>query len=254
MLAEQDAGTATDIDVPEGWLAIDAAYGGYVVTLAAHAAAATAPAHTAWAIDVQFTGVIRPGPARVLTRTLHAGRATSTIQVRIEQDGGQRVIAVAKLAAGASPPLWRQRFDPSELPPPEASGWRPTPYGRLAWEDRVEVRRIDARLHPDAPTRAWVRLVAGTGASALPAFEAAPLLLDPLPSGLFGLPTPPVNVPTIEFALHVLPVEVETGAWHLVSQRLIGGTADTLIEESALWDRSGEMVAVARQVRRVMHG
>jgi len=243
------------VDVSPSWLAIEAAFGGYVLSIAAGAVERLAPDLTPLSITAEFLGSVRPGPLETVTEYIHAGRQSATARVSLEQ-GHPKAVALAKLlrltpdspdALGVG-----TRIDTAALPDPETLGRREMSYGRLPWEDQVELRLFDEPLDPTRAVRGWVRLTGDEPSDSTSAFSRAPLLLDPLPSGLYGRQPYPANVPTVEITMHAAPVHIHTGEWHFVTQQTRWASADAAIEDSTLHDRAGAFVAVVRQTRRIV--
>ncbi len=248
MLSPEPDDVVTELDIPDGWLAVEAVYGGYVAHLLNDAARAAHPGLSAVSSTVEFLGSVRPGSAAVRTRTVRAGGSSATVSVVLEQ-GHARVVGLARLVDVAPSGGLGRMLGPAPMSP-DACVVPEVPYGRLTYEQHVELRLTPERLHPDSDTVGWVRLTGGT--RRMSAFLAAPLLLDSLPSGLYGLDAPPRNMPTVEFTTHAAPVDIDAGGWHLARLRSLWTGEDTVIDQATLIDVGGRVVATATQTRRVV--
>jgi len=246
---DPDAREATVV-FSKDWLAVEAIYGGHVVSRLI-AALDDLPGYEVRAVTVHFFGSVRAGEATVSTEVEHRGSTTATVSARLRQ-GHQRALAVAKLATGGDEGM-AESIDLDGLRGPDEVEIAAASYGRLPYEEFIESRALPGGSEegpmPGA-SRAWVRLRQG-GDLSVPV--AAPLLLDALVPGAYSIPPVPSNVPTVEFSVHVTPGEVRATSWHLATQSLIWASADLCVEESALYDAAGTVVAKARQTRRVLH-
>lgn len=242
-----------EVGVDPRWLAIDAIYGGYVASLAAETASRFRPELVPLSMTVEFLGSIRPGSATVAASLLHSGRHSATAAVTLSQ-GHVKAVAHAKLLDCADGAHITSVADLSEAPNPELLGHRPTAYGRLPWEDQVELRGLAEPLSPLEPVRGWARILPGrlTPKGEVSGIIGAPLLLDVMPSGLFGVEPLPVNVPTVAFTVHASTRPVVVGEWYFVSQQLAAAGTTFAIEDGTLHDSDGVFIASARQTRRVI--
>lgn len=243
-----------DVAVDGCWLAIDATYGGFVVSLTAEAVTRFRPDLVPLSMTVEFLGSLRPGSATVDAFLLHSGRHSATASVTLSQGHAKAVAHAKMLDPGDGGAQLLTIADLSDVAPPESLLHLPTVYGRLPWEDQVELRRLEEPLSPLTPVRGWARIVPGAVGrrEQLSAIVGAPLLLDVMPSGLYGEEPLPMNVPTVEFTIHASTKPVEVGEWYFVSQQLSAAGTTFSIEDATLHDRNGSFVAASRQTRRVV--
>lgn len=195
----------------------------------------------------------------VHTEVVRSGRRTSTLVGSLVQDGKERLRTIATFGDldGPDPGPDAERrsgfddlvgLEPPDIPPPDAC------QGRTSLEQGVDLAiasRVDVRIDPDSaePGRAaraevagWIRFADGRPTDAL----ALPLFADAFPPSLFSVLGRIGWVPTIELTVH-LRARPRPG-WVLArfsTDDLQGGR---LIEDGALWDEGGTLVARSRQL------
>jgi acyl-CoA thioesterase len=230
--------------------------GGYLLALAAQALRQCTPTHPdPLSITVHY---LRPGlpgqPCRIDTRLLRSGRTLSTVRATLSQDGSARLellAAMGALATGATaaPPVLT--LPPPDMPPPDDCRPRSAPAQGVALPI---LQRLDLRLHPDdarpgavgaARLRGWVRFVDGREPDAL----ACLLMADAFPPAVFGLLGLVGWVPTIELTVHL---RARPAPGWMIGRFCAHDLADgRVIEDGALWDARGRLVAQSRQLALV---
>ncbi len=251
-----DASTAFAGQVHARWNIGANPNGGYLLALATQALRQCTPGQPdPLSISVHY---LRPGlsglPCRIDTQVLRAGRTISTVRASLQQQGSARLEVLAAMGdlgapEAAAPPLLMPARP--ELPPPEQCP------RRSAMAQGVELpilQQLDVRLHPEhaAPGAAgrarisgWIRFHDGRAPDAL----ACLLLADAFPPAVFGLLGMVGWVPTIELTVHLrrrpAPGWVLGEFW---SDDLSDGR---VIEDGALWDSTGQLVAQSRQLALV---
>ncbi len=244
--------------------------GGYLLAIAAQALRQATPDQPEpLSITAHF---LRPGlagqPCQIDTRLLRQGRQLSTARATLTQAGGVRLevlAAMGRLGASASPgaaPLLATPAPPPpelslprpEMPPPEAC------VGRSGAAQGVELpilNRLEIRLHPQqaapgaagrATVSGWIRFADGRAPDALSCL----LMVDAFPPAVFGLLGMVGWVPTIELTVHLR--RRPAPGW-LLGQFWTDDLSDgRLIENGALWDSAGQLVAQSRQLALVRVG
>ena len=228
--------------------------GGYLLALAAQALRQRTPAHPdALSITVHY---LRPGlagqPCRIETELLRSGRQLSTLRATLVQDGKARLellAAMGNLGKPAAAPLLSLPMP--KMPPPEACLPRSAPAQGV---ELPILQRLDVRLHPDeakpggagrARISGWIRFTDDRAPDAL----ACLLLADAFPPAVFGLLGQVGWVPTIELTVHLRRrpapgwVLGQFGSHDLADGRIV--------EDGALWDAAGHLVAQSRQLALV---
>lgn len=233
--------------------------GGYLLALAAQALRQATPTQPdALSITVHY---LRPGlagqPCRIDTQVLRSGRTLSTARATLVQDGGARLellaamgdLGAAGTSSGAPAPLLTLPMP--QIPPPEACPGRSAPAQGVALPI---LERLDIRLHPDealpgaagrARVTGWIRFADGRAPCALGCL----LMADAFPPAVFGLLGVVGWVPTVELTVHLR--RRPAPGW-LLGQFWSNDLADgRVVEDGALWDASGQLVAQSRQLALV---
>jgi acyl-coenzyme A thioesterase PaaI-like protein len=266
----------------EGWLIGHAVNGGVLMALGLRAAAEglTASGHTSplsW--SAHFLSAAVAGPVEVVVEVLRTGRTVSSVQVRVVQPdaagpraggrdavgpdagGPDREAAVERVRLVATfgdvrrtDPVHRAPTPPT-LPPPEEC----LPATREASPAAAAIRmldRLDVRIDP--PTagfavgrparrgliRAWLRMRDGRE----PDLAMLPFAVDALMPVSFDLGVPGW-APTLELTGQVLGDPAP--GWLLVELSTDTVVGDLLVEDAAVWDSTGRLVARSRQLAGV---
>ena len=140
------------------------------------------------------------------------------------------------------------------MPPPAAC---PARSATAQGVDLPLLQRLDVRLHPDeavpgaagrAQLSGWIRFADGRAPDAL----ACLLMVDAFPPAVFGLLGMVGWVPTVELTVHLRRRPAPgwlLGRFH--SHDLSDGR---MVEDGALWDSAGQLVAQSRQLALVRQG
>lgn len=230
--------------------------GGYLLALAAQALRMTTPAQPdPLSITVHY---LRPGlgaqPCRIETQVLRSGRQLSTVRATLLQQGDARLEVIAAMGVlvaaevAPAPVLTRPR---PEMPPPEACPVRSAPAQGV---ELPILKSLDIRLHPghavpgtarQAQVGGWIRFADGRAPDPI----ACLLMADAFPPAVFGLLGAVGWVPTIELTVHLRRRPVAGWLQGLfTSTDLSDGR---VVEDGALWDAQGHLVAQSRQLALV---
>jgi acyl-CoA thioesterase len=218
------------------------------------AIAAVVPQPDPFSVTTHFLSVAKPGPAEVATEVVRVGKGHSTAVARLIQDGREvlRTLAVfGDLGAIEGPTV--VTVAPPALPPPEeCDRGRPAPsLPKIA--DRLDVFTAPGTTswlsgsHNDvAELGGWIRLRDGREPDAVSLVFFADAFPPPV-LNLSAVTTP--WVPTIELTVHVRarPAPGLLRAWFR-TRALVGGYLE---EDGELWDSSGKLVAMSRQLARI---
>jgi acyl-CoA thioesterase len=230
--------------------------GGYLLALVGQALRQCTPAQPdALSITVHY---LRPGlpgqPCRIDTQVLRTGRTLSTVRATLVQDGSARLEVLAAMgqlgapSATAAPLITRPM---PAMPPPVACHTRSASAQGV---DLPILQRLDVRLHPDeaqpgaagrARVSGWIRFADGRAPDAL----ACLLMADAFPPAVFGLLGMVGWVPTLELTVHLR--RRPAPGWLLGQFWSDDLSENRVIEDGALWDSSGQLVAQARQLALV---
>ena len=264
-LSAFDADTAvrpeSGVAGPGRWLATltdrwhigDKPNGGYVLAIAARAIAGALPEHPhPFTVTAHYLRPSQAGPAEIDVEVVRTGRKMATATASLVQDGKERIRVLATfgdLTEATGPTVLRG--NPPEIPAPEDC-----PSGRDRPGHYIPssiAERTDMRLHPDtgwvtgrpsgiAEIAAWTRFADGR--------EPDPLSLlffaDALPPAVFEVLEEGTWMPTIELTVHVRALP--SPGWlraRMGTRFLVDGYLE---EDGELWDSTGRLVAISRQL------
>jgi len=239
-------------EVPTHWLVGRGANGGFLAALAARAAEATA-GRPLRSLALHFVAAPAAGPLAVAATVERAGRVTSAVSLRLEQDGRPQVLGLATLSElpatglawddGGEPPLAR-RLAESPPVPADAAG---VPEFMGNYDMRWGLGSLPG-AGTAYETGGWLR-------TAAPRALDAPLvaaLADGWPPAAFAATDRFLLAPTLDLTVHVrrpLPPAGMDPSEHVLvrfSTRLaVGGVWE---EDGELWTPAGELIAQSRQL------
>jgi acyl-CoA thioesterase len=262
-----DAGPATASAAPargcatvgDGWSIGHALNGGVLMALATHAlgeglSGVGHPDPLTW--SASFLSAATPGEVEVHAEVLRVGRTLSTAQARLVQDEDgrpvERVRVVASLGdAARTDPVHRAPTAP-DMPPPDACLPASRQSSPLA-EAISMLDRLDVRVDPSTAgfavgrpsgrgvIRAWLRMRDGRE----PDVAMLPYAVDALMPVAFDLGAPGW-APTLELTGQVLGRPAP--GWLVVELSTDTVVGDLLVEDAAVWDATGRLVARSRQL------
>lgn len=241
--------------VSERWLIAGGPNGGFLAALAARAAQAAAgdPDRPLRSLTLHYLAVAAPGPLEVAARVERAGRSTSAVSLRLEQDGSPVALALATLGAWREgEPEWQDARMPA-APPPEAGRVIPPGVANAAtFLANFDVRWVlgDPPGTDGERARAggWIRLAdpQPLDAPALVAFS------DAWAPSAFSRLAAPLAVPTLDLTVHLrapLPPPGLAPDAHVLalfsSRWAAGGVWE---EDGELWAPDGTLLAQSRQL------
>jgi acyl-CoA thioesterase len=196
-----------------------------------------------------------PGPAALAVETIKEGRQLSTAAVALSQDGRERARFLVTCGTLDAPGPTHVDAAPPPLPPVEQA-YKPPPDAPLP----EVARRFDQRFDPTAMAwatrapkagpvelRAWVRFADGRDADA----RSLLLFADALPPPSLAI-LPPGWVPTVELTVHVRARPAPGWLRARFRTRFVQG--GYLEEDGELWDETGRLVALSRQLAATPRG
>ena len=203
------------------------------------------------------THYLRPGTgdasATIEAESIRTGRTVGTTRGRLVQHDKTRIESIAAFTDLSNPQAIVDIDTPTaSIPPPDDC------VSRKELEQGVELpimNRLDVRIHPDHavagangdPTiTGWIRFGDGRPVDA----HSLLLFADAFPPPLFSKVGSIGWVPTIELTVHVRRRPID--GWILGHFQTSDATGNRTIEDGWLWDESGALVAVARQVGLIL--
>jgi acyl-CoA thioesterase len=181
------------------------------------------------------------------------GRDAAVCSVRAEQDGALLLVGSATFGASRSGPDHNGTSAPT-VPGPDDCPPLALPRRLAQFAGHLEIRpATEARPlggGEQAELVAWMRFRDDRPLSA----EAATVLTDALPPALFATWTTPRPVPSAELTVHfgtALDDAPGTG-WALVRMRADHAGSGWAVDDAAVWNQTGRLLALGRQARRVL--
>lgn len=249
-------------NLDEGWVIGHAINGGVLMATATSAASEVLssvghPDVLTW--GAHFLSAARPGPLQVDLEVLRVGRGASTATVRLRQpeDDGlvERVHVTGTFGTlDRAEPVHRAPAPPS-MPDPDSCVPALRDSSPVATAI-VMLDRLDVRVDPATigfavgrPSqrgviRAWLRMADGREPDA----ALLPYVVDAFMPVSFDLGVPGW-APTMELTGHVLGQPAP--GWLLAELTTDTVVGDLLIEDAAVWDSAGRLVARSRQLAGV---
>lgn len=243
------------LPVGERWAGFGGAFGGLIIAAAAQSMAAVAPEGRALrSIHADLQGAVAPGTLQFDASLDRSGRAVSFASTSGEQGGRARITASGVFgdrAPGVDYAPTTRGIRPDVPPPLTHERWDTAGTSALhAVEYRPAGLTFPMAGASEADLGVWLRIADDD--TPLDATRALMLLDAPAP-GLFATFTTPLPIPTIEFTAHLLPaLHATTSPWALARMQTIVAGDGYAIDDCELWDEAGELVALARQLRRVL--
>ncbi|MEU2091079.1 thioesterase family protein [Nocardia beijingensis] len=248
-----ESGSGWQARVDRSWRGWTGPHGGVIAALLIEVArAAAAEPLPVRAVDLRFLG--RPTDDAL---TFHAteravGRSTVVVEVGADQDG--RPVAGASVTLGrtmASDVANYAGTPAPRVPDPDSCARFALPPEIVPASAHFDIRPAAGPLPltgADEPMMcAWIELV-----PELPTDAAAlAILADALPPAVFPLLRAPVAIPTVALSmyLHGVPTGGSPVLVRTANASTGGGWS---VDDTSIWDRSGLLLASARQTRRVL--
>jgi acyl-CoA thioesterase len=241
-------------EISERWWILQGPYGGYVSALLMRAliAAVDDPARPPRSLSVHFLDAPEVGPVAISARIERRGRSTTSVALRMEQDG--RAMALALATAGAwrdDQPAWAEAGPPA-VPGPGHCPPVPRTPELPPYIENFDVRWAEGGTlgHPAERARnvTWVRTRPPGPLDHL----AVTALSDTMIPAAFSRLGRPAVVPTLDLTIHFrAPLPHAGDGWGLAvfdSRTSAGGTWE---EDGELWSEDGVLLAQSRQLAMI---
>jgi len=250
-------GSHFEADILDGWDIQGNANGGYLMALGARAMAAASRPHPV-TVTAHFLSPGRVGPISIHPDTLKAGRTFNTMRASVR--GPQKTLIELLGSFGELENVDGAILvdaEPPTLPAPEqciriVSNERGFPPPMM---DRLEIRLHpdDASLFEGQPSgqplvRGWARLLDNEPVDAF----GLMLIADAFPPTIFNARLPVAWVPTVEMTVQIRAIPAKGWLRCKFSTRFI--TGGVLEEDGEIWDSSGRLVALSRQLALMPRG
>lgn len=244
-------------DLPDGWDIFGVTNGGFLMGVATRAMSAEADGRELISATGSFVNPANEGPVEVDVEVVKEGRSLSTLRATLSRAGKDLVNVTGVFADPDRPKPVSDLVNggPPRLPPveeclravPSESAPLPPPF----------TGKVDVRIHPDdaglftgqpggdAVMRGWFRLLDDEEIDA----HAVVLATDALPPAIFNSSYPAGWTPTIDLNVQVRNPKPRGWLACVYTTRFV--TAGMLEEDGELWDESGRLVALSRQLALV---
>jgi hypothetical protein len=240
--------------IPADWFGWSGPHGGAVAAILTQVATDLAdPGSTALVCDLRYVGRPYGGEFELRATERRVGRSGQIIDVEGVQSGRVVVSASVVLGQVRDNELGRlQARTAPDVPPLVACdplGIAPIVAAGVHFDIRPAGGALPLTGGTEARMIAWVGL-----RPALPVSAAMLMIIaDGLAPGIFPLLTSPVPVPTVQLGvhLHAEPAAVAPGPL-LVDASNVSTSGGWSIDEADIFDTAGQLVAQARQLRRVL--
>jgi len=243
-----------DTAISAGWSIGAAPNGGYLATIAVRAMGIALGMPDPFSTTIHFLRVAVPGPARIEVEVVRRGRSHGTAVARLIQERGEVLRAISTfgdLSTLEGPN--DVRIVAPVIPDPEAcESGRAGPTSDLSIADRVDMRMAPGVVtwHGEKSDRAelhgWARFRDGRPTDALSLLFFA----DAFPPPVLNLEAASASwVPTLELTVHVRARPAP--GWVLGSFRTRALAGGYLEEDGEIFDETGRLVAMSRQLARL---
>jgi acyl-CoA thioesterase len=239
-------------EVEPKWNIGSAPNGGYLLSIALAALRETLPHPDPVAVTAHFPSRVTPGSIEITTASIREGTGHSTGTATMDQDGAPRVLVTATFGdLGSLDGPTIVSGERPEIPGPDAC----VPAAGPGLPEFV--KQFDMRLTPESAGFAvgirsgrglmegWVRFEDGRE----PDSFSLPLFADSFPPTMFQLLEKVSWVPTIELTVHGRGRPAP--GWlqcRFRTRYVIGGYLE---EDGEIWDQTGALVALSRQLAKV---
>lgn len=242
--------------IQPGWDINGNANGGYLIAIAARAMTQAAGRPNPVTLTAHYLSPGKPGPVTIDTTMVKEGKSFATVTASM-YSADKPILQLLGSFSDLAPRGDNLLTDgaPPELPPVEAclqreleseAGFAPAFH-----------RQVDLRLHPEdaefrngnksgkALVRGWFRLREGEPIDTIALLQAS----DAFPPTIFNTDMPVAWVPTLELTVHVRRNPAPGWLRCAFTTRFV---SDGMLEEdSQMWDSSGRLVALSRQLALV---
>lgn len=242
--------------LPPGWDIMGNANGGYLMSIAARAAADAANRPDPVTVTAHFMRPTGPADVNVDTEVLRSGRRFAVARATMAGEVPLMAVLGTYGALEESDQVHRVEGGPPDLPPPDdCIRLEPTDTFPPPFMGQVELRLdpTDSVFATGTPSgrprvRGWFRLLDDEPPSTM----ALLMAVDAFPPTIFNTDLPVAWTPTIELTAHVRARPRPGWLRCVFTTRFI--TGGFLEEDGEVWDEAGRLVAQSRQLALVPKG
>jgi acyl-CoA thioesterase len=231
-------------EISDRWWVVRGPFGGYVATFLTRAmiAAVNDPARRPRSLTIHFVEAPAAGAIEVSAAVERTGRSSTTVSLRLEQEGQPVVLGLGSCAAWRDgEPEWADAAP--EAPPPEACERLRRVDPMPGFLDRLEIRPVGSITGGDARNLAWLRLDPPRPLDHL----ALTALSDGWMPAAFSRLGRPFGAPTVDLTIH-FRAPVASAEWVLADYRSRFSAGGVWEEDGELWAPDGALLAQSRQL------
>lgn len=244
-------------EIHDGWDIFGVSNGGYLMAVTTRAMEVESSGRRLISATGHFLNPTNAGPVSIEVATLKQGKSLSTMRARLSR-GDRQLLTVTAVLSDADRDGFAGELSlgsPPDLPPPddcthvEPSDTAPLPPPFTG--------KVDLRIHPEDAggvtgeksgnpvMRGWFRLKDEEPMDA----HAVVLASDALPPAIFNSRLPVGWTPTVDLSVQIRdPAPTGWLACNFTTRFVTGGMME---EDGELWDQSGRLVALSRQLALV---
>lgn len=230
-------------EISDRWWVVRGPFGGYVAAFLTRAmvAAVDDPVRRPRSLTVHYVEAPQAGPIEVTATVERAGRSSTTLSLRMEQDGRPVALALGSCATWRDgEPEWAAAAP--DAPPPDRCERLERRDPMPGFQERFEIRPA-APLTGEARNLAWLRLD--------PPQPLDHLVLTAMSDGwlpaAFSKLGRPFGAPTVDLTIH-FRAPMASGEWVLADYRSRFSTGGVWEEDGELWAEDGTLLAQSRQL------
>lgn len=243
-------------EVQPKWDIFGITNGGYLMAIGARAMSGSAEDRIPVSVTSHFLRPVSAGPVEVAVDEIKRGRTFSTVEATLTAASESMTMLGSFIdpAAIESSDLYAAGAPPDLPPPEDCPRALPNPDGPLP---PPIVAQFEERLHPDDATplegrpsgvarmRGWFRL---HDDEPIDPFTLL-LVADAFPPAVFNVELPLAWTPTLEMTTQIRAIPAPGWLRCQFTTRFVSG--GMLEEDGEIWDDSGRLVALSRQLALV---
>lgn len=247
-----------DAVIDPSWRVWDGPNGGYLAAILHRAVRAALPeAGPLRDLSVSLLEPADPGPATVTVEPLREGGSVTVARARLDQGGPALVELRATMGADRDGPAFVAPDPPTVVdwsrgwPLPDDAGVEPPTFTqhceyRIAGGDPPLAGEVGGDM------RVWMRMAEPTPTSE----PLVVFLADAWMAAVYTVLDEPLPAPSLEIdlQLHELPEDRDAGEPLLGVFEAVHASDGYAFEDGQLWTADGDLVARARQTRRILTG
>jgi acyl-CoA thioesterase len=239
--------------VDRSWWIVLGPNGGFVAAIMAKAICEDVgdPTRRLRSISVQFLRSPEVGPVDIDVAIERQGRKVTSLSARLCQGDRVMAFATAVVATDRDELEFDDSLMPPVLPPETVVSLSDTSGSIIPMMDRYEfISTVSKRPEPGdgvQPSRCggWMRFSEGTDVDAIALVAYCDAWWPPV---FHRQPSTMMAVPTVDYVVHVMATPSDPTDWVYAEFESPVAKGGYILEDGKIWDRSGRLLAVSRQL------